>query len=91
MGKRETASRNKNTAKSTGNKVIINYPQPAPPIEHVQVFDILQSKDAEIKKLQEVVNVLMDRIGMQTEELERLRGHISKKDAYINSLLFRRA
>lgn len=81
-----------NKIKGNQNKVTIhNYPPPPvpPPFEHVQVFDILQSKDAELRKLENLIELLQDRVHMQAAELERLREHISQKDYYINNLIFK--
>lgn len=93
MGKRKTTSAIKgNKLQSNGNNVSINnYPPPSVPIQHPPIFDILQSKDAEIKKLENMINILQERVRMQSNELERLRGHISKKDEYIDNLIFKQA
>ena len=93
MGKRKANSTIKgNQIDGNGNQVTVyNYPPSTPPITHVPVFDILQSKDSEIRRLENLINLLQDRVKMQSDELERLRGHISKKDNYINQLLFKQA
>jgi hypothetical protein len=89
MGKRKTTS---NEAKSNGNKVIINnYPAPPPPVERISWPDLLQSKDADLKQAENLINLLQAHIEKQNQELARLRNHIAEKDTYISMLLFRRA
>lgn len=92
MGKRKTTSEIKaNSIKGNGNRVIINHAPPAPPMDYAPVFDILQSKDAEIKQLENEIQLLRYHIETQAQELARLRQHISNKDSYFTSLLFKRA
>lgn len=76
----------KNKIKGDNNQIIINQ---APAVEHVNFFELFRAEQAERKKVEQLNHLLQTRIEMQTQELERLRGHISTKDNYINNLLFK--